>query len=91
VITWTGNAVLITATENLPPNLDYWWQAAGTGTWTQQQIAASGGGLNYSNPAITWAGNAVLVTAGDSNGNLDYWWQGAGTGTWHPQQVAAGV
>jgi YVTN family beta-propeller protein len=87
-ITWTGNAVLAAAADS-SGNLDYWWQAAGTGVWNYQQVAAAGSTLTYADPSVTWASNAVLVTATDSSGNVDYWWQAAGTGVWHEQQVAA--
>jgi hypothetical protein len=87
-IVWTGNAVLVAATDS-SGNLDYWWQASGTGVWNEQQVAAATSTLTYSNPAIVWTGNAVLVTATDSAGNVDYWWQASGTGVWHEQQVAA--
>jgi hypothetical protein len=91
-ITWTGTAEVITATD-LGGNEDYWWQAAGTGTWNPQQVAVGpngpGGTVSYSEPAIAWTGTAEVITATDSSGDLDYWWQAAGTAPWHQQQVAA--
>jgi hypothetical protein len=87
-IAWAGNAVFVTAADS-SGDVDYWWQASGTGVWHLQTVAAASGGVTYGNPAIVWTGNAVLVTATDSNGNIDYWWQAAGTGVWHQQTVAA--
>jgi GH25 family lysozyme M1 (1,4-beta-N-acetylmuramidase) len=87
-VAWTGTAE-VTAAVDSSGNLDYWWQAAGTAPWHEQQVAAAGSGLTYQNPAITWTGTAEVITATDSSGNLDYWWQAAGTAPWNQQQVAA--
>jgi hypothetical protein len=87
-IAWTGTSVVITATDS-SGNLDYWWEASGTGTWHEQQVAAASTTLTYQNPSIAWTGTSVVITATDSSGNLDYWWQASGTGVWNQQQVAA--
>jgi hypothetical protein len=83
-ITWTGSSLVLAATDSDTNNLDYWWQAAGSTTWTEEAVAAGIIGT----PAIAWTGSAVVLTAVGANGYLYYWWQAAGTTTWHQQTVS---
>jgi hypothetical protein len=88
-IAWTGTSVVIAAAcnQSQASMLCYYWQQAGTGTWTPQVVD---NGLTYA-PSIGWTGNAVVIAAEQAAASdllsIAYWWQAAGTGTWHKQLV----
>jgi hypothetical protein len=76
-IAWTGNDVVITATDN-SGNLDFWWQRDGTVPWNQETVATGYTEEGYFEPAIAWTGGAALITAVDNGGNL---WTSGGSST----------
>jgi hypothetical protein len=86
-ITWTGTSVVMAATDTQSGNLDYWWQQAGTGAWTEETVAP--GDYSYS-PAIAWTGSSVVIAAVGNNGYLYYFWQAAGSTVWHQETVSTG-
>jgi len=69
-------------------SLDFWWQAAGTAPWHEEQVAALGTGSP--GPSMFAAPDSVLITVPDASGNVDLWWQQYGTTPWGEQEVAAG-
>jgi hypothetical protein len=81
---WTGSSLVLTAVDSDTNELDYWWQAAGTSTWTEEPVAPGITGT----PAIAWTGSSVVITAVGVNGDLYYWWQAAGSTTWNQQTVS---
>jgi hypothetical protein len=83
VISWTGSAVIIAAT-NEEGDLDYWHQHAGS--WLQQQVAGVASVASFG-PAIAWTGSSVVLAA-VSHGSLNFWVQAAGTRPWHHEHVA---
>jgi hypothetical protein len=83
---WTGEAVIIAASDVLG-NLDYWWQPDGAEGWNPQHVAAAAadGGILYTQPSIAWADNSVAIAVSDNSGDLlRYWWQAEHETQWHP-------
>jgi hypothetical protein len=86
VISWTGNAVIIAAT-NEDGDLDYWYQDAGTTPWHRQQVAGAGS-VGIGGPVIAWTGSSVVLAGVTQDGSLNFWVQAAGTTPWHHEHVA---
>ena len=89
MISWTGSAVVIAATDE-NGDLDYWYQDqdAGTTPWHQQQVATDFAVVPYGAPAIAWTGSSVVLAGVTENGSLNFWVQEAGTRPWHHEHVA---
>jgi hypothetical protein len=85
----TNSAVVITAADN-HGNIDSWYQAAGTTSWTFQRVATAAGGVFYNSPVIAAMAGSVAIAAVDTGGGLDYWQQSAGSTGWVASPIAAG-
>jgi hypothetical protein len=91
-IAWTGSAAVIAAGngEDCPStcDLDYWSQAYGSSTWTQEQAAAAIDNGAYYITAIASVGSSVVIaaSAADPNGAV-YVSQPAGGTTWTQQTI----
>jgi hypothetical protein len=89
-IVWNGGGVLISAAFSTLSNsnaLDFWWQAAGTTPWYQEQVASNTSG--YGGAGIAWAGNAVhVVSVNYDDNSVDFWWEWAGGTTWNPETIS---
>jgi hypothetical protein len=87
VVSVGSSGVGITAVDYYG-NLDYWWQAAGTSTWTYDQVAAAND-FQYTTPSIAVTSYGVVISAGYSFGDLVFFYEYWGNPRWNPEVVAS--
>ena len=68
-------------------NLDYWWQAAGTSTWTYLPVARAND-FRYQTPSIAVTSYGVVISAGFTFGDLIFFYEYWGDPTWNEEVVA---
>jgi hypothetical protein len=97
MIAWTGLSVafpvsyFVITSASQKGKLAFWWDQAGSSSWTQETIAAAGKHAAFANPAISVTGKSTIVTAiNTKHGDVDFWYQPFTTNPWHKQLVASG-
>jgi hypothetical protein len=85
----TNSAIVIAAADN-HGNIDSWYQAYGTTSWTFQRVATAAGGVFYNSPVIAALPGSVAIAAVDTGGGLDYWQQSGNLDTWWKYTFQAG-
>jgi hypothetical protein len=104
-IAWTGDTVVIVASNNVTSggNLYYFWQKTGTGGWNRELVASANGGTcpgnctgwcqpvpwGYISNAIAWTGDSVVIAAVDQRDGGLYYWYQAKGTTAWHQQQIA--
>jgi hypothetical protein len=89
VVAGVGTSSVLAATDFNNGSLDFYWEAAGSPSWSTAEHVA-GQGTTSSFAAVAQVGNSSVIAAQGPNG-LDFYWQAIGSPTWSPAQVVAGV
>jgi hypothetical protein len=64
----------------------FWWQADGSSSWNQSEVA--GYGSAYSDPAMTTNSSGTEIAAEGPGNSLWFWWNINGSPAWYGEQVA---
>jgi hypothetical protein len=89
VVAGVGTSSVLAATDFNNGSLDFYWEAAGSPSWSTAEHVA-GQGTTSSFAAVAQVGNSSVIAAQGPSG-LDFYWQAIGSPTWSPAQVVAGV